>query len=160
MAALNSWYAVSNLNNPSDMRALSEMRRKCSDLPALERLIYLIKMNLGFSIYEAIEKAKKDLSTKDETRIQFSDGPIKIDISLTKEEFEKLIDPRIKEVRQVVLRTLDSAKVSPEEIDVVVRTGGSSLIPKVEKMLAEIFGKEKVQLFDAFTSIAAGLALE
>ncbi len=160
MSALNSWYAVSNLNNPSDMRALAEMKRKCTDLPALERLIYLIKMNLGFSIYEAIEKAKKELSSQDETRIQFSDGPIKIDMPFPRSEFEELIDPRIAEVKEVVLRTLKSAKTSPEEIEVVVRTGGSSLIPVVEKMLAEIFGKEKVQLFDAFTSIAAGLALE
>lgn len=160
MSALNSWYAVSNLNNPSDMRALSEMKRKCTDLPALERLIYLIKMNLGFSIYEAIEKAKKELSEKEETKIQFSDGPIHIDVPLTRREFEDLIDPRIEEVKNVVLRTLKNAKMSPDEIDVVVRTGGSSLIPKVETMLAEIFGREKVQLFDAFTSIAAGLSLE
>jgi hypothetical chaperone protein len=58
------------------------------------------------------------------------------------------------------LKTLETAKTTPEEIEVVVRTGGSSLIPKVEQMLAEIFGQKKVQLFDAFTSIAAGLALE
>jgi hypothetical chaperone protein len=160
MAALNSWYAVSNLNNPSDMRALGEMKRQCSDLPALERLIYLIKMNLGFSIYEAIEKAKKDLSENEETKIQFSDGPIQIDVSLSRKEFEELINPRINEIREVVLRTLKLAKTTPEEIGVVVRTGGSSLIPKVEQMLAEIFGSDKVRLFDAFTSIAAGLALD
>lgn len=160
MNALNSWYAVSNLNNPGDMRTLAEMKRLCSDLPALERLIYLVKMNLGFSIYEAIEKAKKELSEKAESRIQFSDGPIKIDMALTRMEFEKLIEPRIEEIRQVVLRTLKSAKTSPDEIEVVVRTGGSSLIPVVEEMLAGIFGYKKVELFDAFTSIAAGLAID
>lgn len=160
MNALNSWYAIPNLNNPSDMRMLAEMRRLCSDLPALERLIYLIKMNLGFGIYEAIEKAKKELSIKEDARIQFTDGPIKINEPISRVEFETLISPRIDEIKSVVLKTLESAKVKPEDIEVVVRTGGSSLIPKVEQMLAKIFGQEKVQLFDAFTSIAAGLAID
>jgi hypothetical chaperone protein len=117
-------------------------------------------MNLGFGIYEAVEKAKKELSVEDETRIKFSDGPIEIDVPLSRIEFETLIAPRVADIKRVVLKTLETAKTTPEEIEVVVRTGGSSLIPKVEQMLAEIFGQKKVQLFDAFTSIAAGLALE
>jgi hypothetical chaperone protein len=63
------------------------------------------------------------------------------------------------EIRGVVWRTLKAANIEPEQIDIVVRTGGSSLIPVFEEMLVEIFGREKIQQFETFTSIAAGLAL-
>ena len=157
--SLNSWYGIANLNNPRDMKFLTEIQRESSDPEGIARLIYLIKMNLGFEVYEAIETAKKTLSNNDHTAITFRDGPIDINVSLSREEFETIIKPRISEVEETVMRTLKAAKVVPFDIDVVVRTGGSSLIPAVEQMLERIFGKEKVQLFDAFTSIAAGLSL-
>ncbi len=160
MDSLNSWYGVINLNNPADMRFLAEARYKNSDPEALDRLLYLIKMNLGFEIYETIEKAKKELSDGQTATLKFSDGPININLELTRKEFEDLIAPRVAETKEIVLRTLAAAKLEPDQIDVVVRTGGSSLIPVVEEMLVTIFGPSKVQLFDTFTSIAAGLALD
>lgn len=158
--SLNSWYGIINLNNPADMRFLDRINYKNSDPQALARLTYLIKMNLGFEIYESIENAKKNLSNQRSSQIQFRDGPIDINVEITRDEFEKLIEPRINAVREIVVKTLENAKVEPGEIEIVVRTGGSSLIPTVETMLASIFGEEKIQLFDTFTSIAAGLALD
>ena len=100
------------------------------------------------------------MSQHESARILFTDGSINIDLEITREEFEKLIGPRIDETKRTVERTLKSAGLEPDEIGAVVRTGGSSLMPIVERMLEDMFGKEKVQMFDPFTSIAAGLALE
>lgn len=158
--ALRSWYSIPNLNNPNTMDLLERIGYKNTDPKSLERLVHLIKANLGFDIYEAIEQAKKQLSTQDEAEIIFSDGPIDIKQKITRAEFEQIIVPRVDEIRQVVQRTLKTANLEPSQIDVIVRTGGSSLIPVFEKMLVEIFGKSKIQQFETFTSIASGLALE
>ena len=40
-----------------------------------------------------------------------------------------------------------------------MHTGGSSLIPRFQRMLADTFGPEKLLHQDAFTSVASGLAL-
>ena len=158
--SLNSWFAIPNLNNPEDMNFLrSGARYHNTDLAALDRLVYLIEMNLGFEIYEAIEIAKKELSEKPASNIIYKDGPIDIDVSITKTEFEEIINDDVLKIKQTVLTTLEKAELEPEQISVVVRTGGSSLIPAVEQMLVSIFGTSKVQLFDTFTSIAAGLSL-
>lgn len=156
---LGSWFALPNLNNPDMMNRLDRLLYKNSNPEALKRLMYLIKANLGFDLYEAIEKAKKELSFNDEAYIKFSNGPIAIDQHITREEFEEIIKERVEDIRHVVLRTLKSAKIGPDEISVVVRTGGSSLILVFEKMLVDIFGPKKIQQFETFTSIAAGLAL-
>lgn len=158
--SLKSWYSIPNLNNTEDMLFLNNQARyKISDSAAIDRLIHLVKTNLGFEIYEAIENAKKKLSSQESSVISYSDGPININMEITRGEFENLINPRIKEIKDVVIRTLEKAGLEPGNIDQVVATGGSSYIPMVQNMLRSIFGKEKVQIFDTFTSIAAGLAL-
>ena len=45
------------------------------------------------------------------------------------------------------------------EIDAVVRTGGSAQIPLFVRMLERIFGPDKVVLTDVFGSVTAGLAI-
>lgn len=158
--ALQSWYGIPNLNNPRDIGFLTgDIKYKCSDPQAIERLLHLIQKNLGFEVYEAIENAKKQLTKSASAFITFRDDPININIEITKAEFETMIQPRVDEVRKIVLRTIEKSGIKSEEIAVVVRTGGSSLIPIFEKMLADVFGADKVVEFDPFTSIAAGLVL-
>jgi hypothetical chaperone protein len=161
ITGLRSWFGIPNLNNPDDISFLTgSVKYKCSDPEAITRLLYLIQKNLGFEMYEAIEVAKKELTNKDETTIRFKDDLINIEEKITRQEFEEIIAPRVEAVRECVMRTLDKAKLKPKDIDIVIRTGGSSLIPVFENMLIEIFGSDKVTEFDPFTSVAAGLALK
>ena len=158
---LRSWYGIPNLNNQRDIEFLTgDIRYQNSDPEAVARLLHLIRKNLGFEMYEAIEKAKKDLTYAEKSNIEFKDDPIDINVEITKKEFEEIIAPRVEEVRQTVLRTLKNAHLEPDQIDVVVRTGGSSLVPVFEQMLTGIFGPGRVTEFDPFTSVAAGLALQ
>jgi len=160
ITGLRSWFGIPNLNNPDDISFLTgSVKYKCSDPEAITRLLYLIQKNLGFEMYEAIEVAKKELTNKEETKIHFKDDLINIDEKITRQEFEEIIAPRVEAVRECVMRTLEKANLKPEDIDIVIRTGGSSLIPVFENMLKEIFGSDKVTEFDPFTSVAAGLAL-
>jgi hypothetical chaperone protein len=45
------------------------------------------------------------------------------------------------------------------DVDVVLRTGGSSRIPLFQRLLAAKFGESRLREIDAFTSVAAGLAI-
>lgn len=157
--ALGSWYTIPNLNNPNMMNLFERVRYKNSNPKALDRLLHLIKANLGFDLYESIENAKKELSSQTEAKIIFKNGPIDIDVLIEREEFEDIIRNRVEAIEEVVHRTLKTAKLEPGQIDVVVRTGGSSLIPIFENMLIKIFGRDKLTQFETFTSIASGLAL-
>ena len=56
-------------------------------------------------------------------------------------------------------QALDAASLTPDDVDAVMHTGGSSLIPCFRRMLAETFGPRKLLDQDAFTSVASGLAL-
>src|SRR5690606_2955778 len=47
----------------------------------------------------------------------------------------------------------------PDQIDTVIRTGGSALIPAFYEMLGRHFGEAKVRSIDTFSSVTAGLGV-
>ena len=53
-------------------------------------------------------------------------------------------------MEKVLLDTIAKSGLEIEEIDAVVKTGGSSNIPLFTGMLARIFGKEKVKESNSF----------
>ena len=62
------------------------------------------------------------------------------------------------QVEQALDATLARAALRPDQIDIVLRTGGSSLIPAVRRILDDRFPTQVVD-HDPFTSVAAGLAI-
>ncbi|HSG90484.1 MAG TPA: Hsp70 family protein, partial [Pseudomonadales bacterium] len=81
-----------------------------------------------------------------------------IELILTRTRFETLIEDVLARLDAAVLRTLDRAGLSADAVDVVVRTGGSSLIPAVRRVLEARFPGRVVE-HDPFTSVADGLAI-
>ena len=73
--------------------------------------------------------------------------------------FEKTIRHETDQIRQELLATVERSGLRPQDIDRVVRTGGSSQIPLFIEMLNEVFGPDKVMAIDAFSSVTAGLAV-
>jgi hypothetical chaperone protein len=58
----------------------------------------------------------------------------------------------------LIHETLVQAKLKPGQIDLVVRTGGSSQIVAVRQLLEQFF-PGKVTEHDPFTGVAGGLAI-
>jgi hypothetical chaperone protein len=113
----------------------------------------------GYSFFWSIEKAKIDVSSQTKSAITFSRPGIAIKEPLARSEFERLIERNLDVVDDQIGKALNDANVDPEDIDLVVRTGGSSRIPAFVDRLADRFGAEKLAERDAFTAVAEGLAL-
>ena len=67
--------------------------------------------------------------------------------------------PQIRAAGATALEAVQSAGLEPGAIDLVVTTGGSSLIPAFQAMLCESFPLAEIEASDAFTSVASGLAV-
>lgn len=59
---------------------------------------------------------------------------------VTRAEFESMIDANLKEITSPIKRFLFDLNYKPEDIDGVELIGGSSRIPKLQSMMAEIIG--------------------
>ncbi len=122
----------------------------------LGRLYQLVTRNQSYRVFQAVERAKVELSSAKRAALNVPE--LDLSVSLTRARFEKTLRPFLREIRQCVQTVLARARLGPEDITRVVRTGGSSRIPAVVRLLEEIFGGRVVE-HDPFTSIAAGLAL-
>ena len=69
-----------------------------------------------------------------------------------------MISDLLFEFEEAIGHVLGISALDADNIDVVIRTGGSSLIPAVKDILDNQF-KGKVVEHDPFTSVAAGLAM-
>ena len=120
------------------------------------RLRELIKQNYGYLVFQALKDLKARLSDAEEAVLDIPE--IDVEVKVSREQFESLIADLLDQVRRGIDETLERAGLSHEAIDVVLRTGGSSLIPAVKRILEDRFPNRVVE-HDPFTSVAAGLAI-
>jgi len=121
-----------------------------------ERLQEVIKHNLSYLLFSAIKNFKADLSNHNEARLDIPE--IDVNIMMNRMEFENLIQSPLQSVAKSLDETVSQAGLKLDEIDIVLGTGGSSLIPAVRAMLDERFPGKVVE-HDPFTSVATGLAI-
>jgi molecular chaperone DnaK len=118
-------------------------------------------------LQEACEKAKKELSSAQTTDINLpfitadASGPKHLQMTITRAEFERLVDHLIDRVRGPVKQALKDAKLDPSKIDEVVLVGGSTRIPKVQQVVKELFGgKEPHKGVNPDEVVAVGAAIQ
>lgn len=126
------------------------------EVEKLERLRDLIQQNLSYVVFQEIKEFKARLSYSDRAALDIPEIDVKV--SLTRPEFEDLILDFLDKIQEAIDHTLSQSNLDIKDIDLVLRTGGSSLIPAIKKILEDRFPGRVVE-HDPFTSVAAGLAI-
>jgi molecular chaperone DnaK len=115
---------------------------------------------------EAAEKAKMELSTVMETDINLpfitadQSGPKHLQMKLRRSEFEQLVDDLLQRTVGPTKQALSDAGLDPSKIDEVVLVGGSTRIPKVQKIVKDLFGKEPHKGVNPDEVVAIGAAVQ
>ena len=115
---------------------------------------------------DAAEKAKKDLSGVSQTQISLpfisagENGPLHLEISLTRSKFEELADSLIKKTMEPTRQALKDAGLSTSEIDEVILVGGSTRIPAVQEAVKKEIGKEPHKGVNPDEVVAMGAAIQ
>jgi hypothetical chaperone protein len=153
------WQSLLELQTSENRQLLREIAQTAQRKHQIEALIALAQSNYGLKLFDTVETAKRTLSDKRGTEL-YLDGPgFSVREFVTRGEFEGIIAAEIKTIERAVEETLASSGLRPEQIDSVIRTGGSALIPAFHEMLVRRFGPEKVHSIDAFSSVTAGLGV-
>ena len=115
---------------------------------------------------EAAEKAKCDLSSAMETTITLpfisadASGPKHISRSLTRDKFEQLVADLIDRTAAPCLDALAAAKMQPSDVDQVILVGGQTRTPRVQRMVADLFGREPSREINPDEVVAIGAAIQ
>jgi actin-like ATPase involved in cell morphogenesis len=104
-------------------------------------------------------EAKEALSADTDVTIPVLAPGIQSQVRLVRAEFEDMIRTQVSETVQALRRTLQSAQLEPDELDVVLLVGGSSRVPLVAQLVSAELGRPVAVDADPKVTIALGAAL-
>ncbi|MBE2271400.1 MAG: Hsp70 family protein [Anaerolinea sp.] len=157
--AFSHWQELMTLQRRQTLDHIEKIERTAQQPVQIRALRHLISSNYGLKIYDVVEAAKRKLSGADRAYYHVDAPDFSVYDSITRGEFEGIINAEIRQIDAYLDTLLRDAGIRPEQIDVVIRTGGSSLIPAFVHMLEGKFGADKVRALDEFSSVTAGLAI-
>lgn len=135
---VNLWKRKHGADMSKDKRALGKLRRE-------------------------VEKAKRELSSKTQVRVEIEALYEGKDLSetLTRARFEQLNDDLFKKTLKPVAKVVKDSGLAKSEIHEVVLVGGSTRIPKVQQMVKDFFdSKEPHTDINPDEAIAYGAAIQ
>jgi len=115
---------------------------------------------------EAAEKAKKELSSTIKTTINVpyvanvNGTPLHLDMTLTRAQYEKLVDPLIERTLKPCSICLKDAGVSKGDINEILLVGGMTRTPKVVSTVETFYGKQAYKGVNPDESVAIGAAIQ
>jgi hypothetical chaperone protein len=124
-----------------------------------KNLLTLIDNNLGFSVFQSIEKTKVELSELQKSQFSYSKMDIEINEEISIAEYEAIIEKDIKKINIYLDEFMLNNNIKPADIDSLFLTGGTSLVTAVQNLFSTKFPHVTLNSGDNFTSVARGLAL-
>jgi hypothetical chaperone protein len=158
-ANLERWHYLSFLRTHEVTEILRSARLRALEPEKIKALSALIEEDLGYQLHRAVQQVKFELSHAESAEFHFRDGSMDLQIPVTRVEFEGWIAEELRSIERSIDSLLDSAGISPGDVDRVFLTGGSSFVPAVRRIFVKRFGEERIRSGNEFTSVAHGLAL-
>ncbi|HEY5521802.1 MAG TPA: Hsp70 family protein [Desulfuromonadaceae bacterium] len=154
---LCQWHRIPLLRARKTRELIRVIKGTTDDRQAIEHLENIINDNFGFFLFQAIEKAKCDLSGREQSLIRFTERDLHISEEIGKGEFETINAENFQHIAACIDVVVARSGLLPAQIDTVFLTGGTSRIPYIQALFVERFGRDKLENRDAFTSVVHGL---
>ena len=158
-SAFARWDQLALMRASRDMREIRALVREAVEPDKLSRLVEVLDDNLGYPLYRSVSRLKEALSSQAAAEFRFQAGSIDIGRTVERAEFEGWIAPELGQIETAVDAALADAGISPDGVDQVFLTGGSSLVPAVRAIFHRRFPSERIASGRELESIASGLAL-
>lgn len=101
----------------------------------------MLSENTRNIIYKQAEQCKIALSDKNSAKMQCKVNDEMLELEIDREDYIELCQPLLERLKKPIARSLRDAKLTIEDIDVVVMVGGSTKMPAVRQFAANIFKK-------------------
>ncbi|PYH92012.1 heat shock protein 70 [Aspergillus ellipticus CBS 707.79] len=110
----------------------------------------------------ACERAKRTLSSAAQTSIEIDSLFEGIDFytSITRARFEELCQDLFRSTMEPVERVLRDAKIDKSSVHEIVLVGGSTRIPKIQRLVSDFFNKEPNRSINPDEAVAYGAAVQ
>jgi hypothetical chaperone protein len=123
-----------------------------------KNLITLIDNNLGYSVFQSIEKTKITLSNAATAMFSYQQMDITIDEEIPLPVYEQIIARDVDRIANYLDEFLRQNNIDPKNIDSLFLTGGTSMVGSIQRLFKNKFPHVNLNSGDNFKSVATGLA--
>jgi hypothetical chaperone protein len=158
-ANFGRWNQLSIFKTSREYADLRTLVRSSLEPEKLETFIELVEHDEGYPLYQAVSATKMALSSEDEAEFNFPPLGKAGRKHVRRADFESWIAEDLARIEGALDDVLATTNTSPDAIDKVFLTGGTSFVPAVRRIFTERFGQERIETGGELLSIAHGLAL-
>ncbi len=115
---------------------------------------------------EAAEKAKCELSSSMQTEINqpfisaSAEGPEHLNMNITRSQLESLVSNLLERTKAPCKNAIKDAGLKSSDINEVILVGGMTRMPKVQDLVADLFGKKPSKGVNPDEVVAMGAAIQ
>lgn len=111
-------------------------------------------------LYRQAEKAKREMSDKDQVTMSFLQGEEQIEAQITYKEYEEACEELLQKIREPVKKSLADAGLKLNDIDEVLLIGGATRLSIVRDFLIRLFRKFPDTKMNPDETVALGAAVQ
>jgi hypothetical chaperone protein len=157
---LATWQRINMLYTPKAMTDLRQIRYEAAKPELVDRMIDIVANRQGHALAGTVERAKIDLTDRDDTTMAVNLTEEKLSLPVTRAGLDEAIDAAVERVANTVQKTLADAGVEAQRITTLFLTGGSTAIPLLKSRVLSLFPGATVVQGDMFGSVGLGLSLD
>lgn len=126
----------------------------------LDQLFTLVECQLGFPIFDEIEKLKVNIctSTDDSQVFDFDYLGVKVNEEIESEKYFEALSPVVENILESLNEVFKQSGLTPGDVDQVCLTGGTAQFTLIKRKLEDMFGKEKLIEHNIYQSVVGGLS--
>lgn len=153
-----SWEQMNFFNGQRIKKDIEEYYYFSGNDLKFKNLITLIENNLGYSVFQAIEKTKITLSKAKQSKFSYHKMGIQIDEEISLTEYDQLIKKDVDRIEAYLNEFMLKNTIKVEDIDSLFLTGGTSMVASIQNLFKTKFPHLTLNSGDNFKSVAKGLA--
>ncbi|WP_316758071.1 Hsp70 family protein [Pedobacter aquatilis] len=157
-ANICSWDKMNFFNGQRIQKDIEDYYYFSGNDRKFKNLITLIDHNLGYSVFQSIEKTKIELSDKQSSDFVYNNMGIEIDEAVSLIQYNEVIEKDVQRISEYLDKFLTTYNINPTDIDCLFLTGGTSMVSAIQHLFKTKFPHIRMNSGDNFKSVAKGLA--
>lgn len=157
---LSEWSKINGAYSKKNIAQAQEILSLSHSPQVYGRLLDVLHNNLGHKILTTVEKAKIELGKHNNLNFKLDfleDTPC---IQTNRMSFEDCLVKDLNTIEKTLKNCLCTAQVNPEQIELIVLTGGSTEIPLIQKHVKRLFSNAQIADGDKLSIVGLGLAYD
>lgn len=157
---LSEWSKINSAYTQKNINEAEEILSSAHQPNLYERLVDVLHNNLGHKLLNTVEESKILLTDCDELDSFLDYLSNKPSVRITRTVFENAIMNSVIQVEKTLDECMKQAGTAPNDIDLIIFTGGSTEIPLIQQRVKSFYPNAMVADSDKLSSVGLGLAYD